>query len=65
VQVFKPVPRRTSCEHLLAKQNRPLHVKLVGMLDVLLFYMKDEWGGQDMASCTSEMNAAAKKFGGL
>ena len=64
MQVFVPLKRRPSCVHLLAPQTRPLHEKLAGFLDVMVFYMRDEWGGHDLASCTAEIESAARKFGG-
>lgn len=64
MQVYVPVQRRPSCEHLLSEQTRPLHEKLAGFLDVVLYYMQDEWGGHDLASCTAELHNAARKFGG-
>lgn len=63
-QVFVPIERQPSCGHLLAEKTRPLHLKLAGFLDVVLYYMKDEWGGHDLASCTSEIMNAARKFSG-
>lgn len=63
-QVFVPIKRRPSCENLLAKQTRPLHLKLEGFLDVMLYYMRDEWGGHNLASCTAEIMNAARKFSG-
>jgi hypothetical protein len=64
VQVYVPVKRRPSSDNVLAEQTRPLHVKLEGFMDVLLYYMKDEWGGHDLTSCSAEMLAAARKFSG-
>jgi hypothetical protein len=63
-QVFVPIQRRPSCGNILAEHTRPLHLKLEGFLDVVLYYMMDEWGGHDLASCTAEMVNAAQKFSG-
>lgn len=63
-QVYVPIERRASCDNILSEKERPLHLKLEGFLDVLLYYMRDEWGGHDLASCTAEMMAVARKYSG-
>ena len=62
--MYKALPRPASSSGLLAPPSRPLAPKLHALLQVLLHYMRDKWGGNDMVQCTSKMMAAASRLSG-
>jgi hypothetical protein len=62
LQVYKLLQRRASSNGLLAPKTRPLAGKLEAFIQILLYYMRDRWGGSDEAQCTSKMLAAANRI---
>jgi hypothetical protein len=64
VQVYRPVERPHTSDDLLADRVRPLAPKLEAFLDLLVYYMKDEWRGHTREACIERMLAAARQFGG-
>jgi hypothetical protein len=64
LQVYVRLPQRPSSNGLLASKTRPLATKLEALVQVLLHYMLDKWGGTDEASCTARMVAQAQKISG-
>jgi hypothetical protein len=64
VQVYFPVERPATSDDLIGDRIRPLAPKLEALLDLLVYCMKDEWGGQTREACTERMLAAARQFGG-
>lgn len=57
-----PVPPRQSSAGVLEEHGRPLAPKVEALVNVVLHYMLEKWGGTDESGCTARMVAAANRL---